>query len=418
MIEESVIKIVDDIMGSGKSTWAINHINQNPDKKFLCIVPLLSECERFKEKTDIDIIDPEKWGSKWKNFRWLVENDKNIVTTHSLIKMMDLDMLELLKSKNYVLMIDECLDVLDTYKISKDDLKIIFNEKLVSLDEDGFLVWNEERKPYKGVYGDIKRLCSFKSLMGFKKENSDELARIIMWNFPVDFFKCFDESYIFTYLWEGSIQKSYFDIHGIKYEKYMLDYDRQLIPHCKEIEYEKRKNIVDLINIYDGKFNKIGMKIGKSNPLSKSWYEDKRKKNRSIFLQLKNNTENYFRTVTKTKSIDNMYTVFKPYCKYVKGEGYTKGFVSCNARGTNEFKNKKSLAYLINFFMSPDIKQFVEHYHIEFDDNLFSLSALLQWIWRSQIRDGKSIDLYIPSERMRELLKIWINECKAMSEAA
>ena len=418
MIEESVIKIVDDIMGSGKSTWAINHINQNPDKKFLCIVPLLSECERFKEKTDIDIIDPEKWGSKWKNFRWLVENDKNIVTTHSLIKMMDLDMLELLKSKNYVLMIDECLDVLDTYKISKDDLKIIFNEKLVSLDEDGFLVWNEERKPYKGVYGDIKRLCSFKSLMGFKKENSDELARIIMWNFPVDFFKCFDESYIFTYLWEGSIQKSYFDIHGIKYEKYMLDYDRQLIPHCKEIEYDKRKNIVDLINIYDGKFNKIGMKIGKSNPLSKSWYEDKRKKNRSIFSQLKNNTENYFRTVTKTKSIDNMYTVFKPYCKYVKGEGYTKGFVSCNARGTNEFKNKKSLAYLINFFMSPDIKQFVEHYHIEFDDNLFSLSALLQWIWRSQIRDGKSIDLYIPSERMRELLKIWINECKTMSEAA
>lgn len=418
MIEESVIKIVDDIMGSGKSTWAINHINQNPEKKFLCIVPLLSECERFKEKTDIDIIDPEKWGSKWKNFRWLVKNDKNIVTTHSLIKMMDLDMLELLKSKNYVLMIDECLDVLDTYKISKDDLKIIFNEKLVSLDEDGFLVWNEERKPYKGVYGDIKRLCSFKSLMGFKKENSDELARIIMWNFPVDFFKCFDESYIFTYLWEGSIQKSYFDIHGIKYEKYMLDYDRQLIPHCKEIEYEKRKNIVDLINIYDGKFNKIGMKIGKSNPLSKSWYEDKRKKNRSIFSQLKNNTENYFRTVTKTKSIDNMYTVFKPYCKYVKGEGYTKGFVSCNARGTNEFKNKKSLAYLINFFMSPDIKQFVEHYHIEFDDNLFSLSALLQWIWRSQIRDGKSIDLYIPSERMRELLKIWINECKTMSEAA
>ena len=418
MIEESVIKIVDDIMGSGKSTWAINHINQNPDKKFLCIVPLLSECERFKEKTDIDIIDPERWGSKWKNFRWLVENDKNIVTTHSLIKMMDLDMLELLKSKNYVLMIDECLDVLDTYKISKDDLKIIFNEKLVSLDEDGFLVWNEERKPYKGVYGDIKRLCSFKSLMGFKKENSDELARIIMWNFPVDFFKCFDESYIFTYLWEGSIQKSYFDIHGIKYEKYMLDYDRQLIPHCKEIEYEKRRNVADLINIYDGKFNKIGMKIGKSNPLSKSWYEDKRKKNKSIFAQLKNNTENYFRTVTKTKSIDNMYTVFKPYCKYVKGKGFANGFVSCNARGTNEFKDKKSLAYLINFFMSPDIKQFVEHYHIEFDDNLFSLSALLQWIWRSQIRDGNPIDLYIPSERMRELLKIWINECKTMSEAA
>lgn len=115
--EERTITIVDDIMGSGKSTWAINYINDNPDRKFLCIVPLLSECERFKDGTDIDIVDPEKWGSKWKHFRWLVENEKNIVTTHSLIQKMDLDMLELLKSKDYVLMIDECLDVLDTYKI-------------------------------------------------------------------------------------------------------------------------------------------------------------------------------------------------------------------------------------------------------------------------------------------------------------
>lgn len=397
---------------------AINHINDNQNKKFLCIVPLLKECERYEEKTSIDIIDPEKWGSKWKHFRWLVENDKNIVTTHALIQKMDLDMLELLKSKDYTLMIDECLDVLSPYKISKDDIKIIFNEHLVSLDENGFLVWNEDKKPYKGVYGDIKRLCSFKSLMGFKKDNSDELARILMWNFPVDFFKCFEESYIFTYLWDGSIQKSYFDIHGIKYEKYMLDDNKELIPHSETLEYEKRRKIVDLINIYDGKFNNIGMKIGKSNPLSKSWYEDKRKKNLSIFNQLKKNTENYFRTITQTKSRYNMYTVFKPYCKYIKGEGFAKGFVSCNARGTNEFREKKSLAYLINFFMQPDIKQFIDHYHIEFDEDLFALSAFLQWIWRSQIRDGKPIDIYIPSERMRMLLKVWMNECKELKNVA
>ena len=123
------------------------------------------------------------------------------------------------------------------------------------------------------VMRDVKRMT---------KENSDELARIIMWNFPVDFFKCFDESYIFTYLWDGSIQKSYFDIHGIRYEKYMLDNDKQLVHYCKELEYEKRRKVVDLINIYDGKFNKIGTKIGKANPLSKSWYEDKRKKNHTI----------------------------------------------------------------------------------------------------------------------------------------
>lgn len=198
----------------------------------------------------------------------------------------------------------------------------------------------------------------------------------------------------------------------------MLDDNRQLIPHDKVLEYEKRRKVIDLINIYDGKFNNIGMKIGKSNPLSKSWYEDKRKKNLAIFEQLKKNTENYFRTVTETEAKYNMYTVFKPYAKYISGKGFSRGLVACNARGTNNYRERKSLAYLINFFMQPDIKQFIEHYHIEFDEDLFSLSALLQWIWRSQIRDGQPIDIYIPSERMRTLLKIWMDECKGIKTIA
>lgn len=35
--EERTITIVDDIMGSGKSIWAINYINDNPDRKFLAL---------------------------------------------------------------------------------------------------------------------------------------------------------------------------------------------------------------------------------------------------------------------------------------------------------------------------------------------------------------------------------------------
>lgn len=412
------VKIVDDIMGSGKSTWAIHYINRNPDKKFMCIVPLLDECERYKKETDINIIDPKTWGTKWKHFKYLVENDRNIVTTHSLIQKMDLDMLELLKSKNYVLMIDECLDVLDVYKISKDDAKIIFDENLVSLDDDGFLVWNEEKKPYKGVFNDIKRLCSFKSLMGFTKEGSDELAHILMWNFPVDFFRCFNESYIFTYLWDGSIQKSYFDIHGIQYKKYMLGCNKGLIEYDRGLEYQKRKQVAGLIDVYEGKYNSVGEKIGKANPLSKSWYADKKKKNVSIFKTIKNNTVEYFRRVTKTNSCDNMFTVFKDYKKYVQGRGYIKGFVPCNARGTNSFSSKKALAYLNNFFITPEIKKFVEYYHMEFDEDLFALSALLQWIWRSQIRNGKPIQIYIPSERMRKLLLSWIEEVQDKDNAA
>ena len=414
---ENRIKIVDDIMGSGKSTWAINYINQNPDKRFLCITPLLSECMRYEEQTDINISDPKSWGTKWNHFKHLVAQGKSIVTTHSLIQKMDLDVLELLKNQDYILMIDECLDVLSPYKISKDDIKIIFNERLVDIDDDGFLVWNEERKPYKGAFADIKRLCSLKSLMGFKNNDTNALAKILMWNFPVDFFKCFDESFIFTYLWEGSIQKAYFDIHGLQYQKFMLN-GSELVQHDLKLEYEKRRRVADLINIYEGKLNKIGTKIGKTNPLSKTWYENKLKKDRFILEVVRRNTENFFRTASRTVSSDNMYSVFKFCKKHIKGKGYSKGFISCNARGINQYRDKKALAYLLNYFMYPDTKQFVSHYKMNFSEDLYALSALLHWIWRSQIRDGKPIQIYVPSERMRLLLKNWLSECKQVDKAA
>ncbi|MBD5080242.1 MAG: hypothetical protein HDT44_00555 [Ruminococcaceae bacterium] len=413
LTQENKIKIVDDIMGSGKSRWAINYINSHPEKKFLCVVPFLPECERYKKETIIEMFDPKLWGTKKKSFINLIEKNDNIVTTHALIQKMDLTILELLRSRDYTLIIDECLEVLAPYKISNDDRKIIFREHLVSLDNDGFLIWNEEKNNYKGAFKEIKELCSFKSLMGFKNED-DNIAKILMWNFPVDFFKCFKDSYILTYLWNGSIQKSYFDIHSIQYEKYMLDKDgKEIIPHSRELELRKRKDRVKLLHIYEGKFNDIGNKVGKSNPLSKSWYERQIKaKNFSLLEQIKKNTENYFRTVTKSRSADNMYTVFKPFRKYIKGRLYSNCHVACNAKATNNYSQKKYLAYLINEFISPDIKHFVNHYQIEFDEDLFALSALLQWIWRSQIRNGEPIELYLPSERMRNLLLNWINEVR------
>ena len=35
---------------------------------------------------------------------------------------------------------------------------------------------------------------------------------------------------------------------------------------------------------------------------------------------------------------------------------------------------------------------------------------MIQWIWRSAIRDGGEVYLYIPSSRMRMLLINWIDE--------
>ena len=55
------IKIVDSIMGSGKTTWAIEYMNANPDNRFIFCTPYCEEvrrivenCPRFCEPEEIN----------------------------------------------------------------------------------------------------------------------------------------------------------------------------------------------------------------------------------------------------------------------------------------------------------------------------------------------------------------------------
>ena len=65
--------------------------------------------------------------------------------------------------------------------------------------------------------------------------------------------------------------------------------------------------------------------------------------------------------------------------------------------------------YAVNIFMNVNDKLFYKRYGIEVNEDGYALSTMLQWIWRSAIRDGKEINIYIPSKRMRTLLTDWIN---------
>ena len=60
-------------------------------------------------------------------------------------------------------------------------------------------------------------------------------------------------------------------------------------------------------------------------------------------------------------------------------------------------------------FLFPPIKRYFAENGIEADEGLFSLSEMVQWVWRSRIREGKPITLYVPSERMRGLFLDWLH---------
>jgi hypothetical protein len=161
----------------------------------------------------------------------------------------------------------------------------------------------------------------------------------------------------------------------------------------------------DKIDIHNGNLNSnIPQKL---TSLSATWFNTQH--NKKYIKQLRNNLYNYFTNMLKAKSETILWTAFKKSKVKLQGKGYTSQFLACNCRSTNSYDDRTNLAYCINVFFHPAIKQYFEQYNIEIDEELYAVSEMLQWIWRSAIRKGESINIYIPSARMRALLKGWLN---------
>lgn len=116
------------------------------------------------------------------------------------------------------------------------------------------------------------------------------------------------------------------------------------------------------------------------------------------------------RNLFGAKSNQCLWTTFKDTEEVLAGKGFKKAFLPCNARATNEYADRKYLAYLVNRFMDPNIKLYFTSHGVEVDEDAWALSEMIQWIWRSAIRKGEEIWIYMPSSRMRGLLQKWIAE--------
>ena len=87
--------------------------------------------------------------------------------------------------------------------------------------------------------------------------------------------------------------------------------------------------------------------------------------------------------------------------------GFKGAFVACNVRATNDYKDKVHLAYLRNIYSQPPVVQYFKAKGVTVNRDRYALSELLQWIFRSAIREQKDVKLYLPSKRMRKLLHEW-----------
>ncbi len=417
------ITVIDSIMGSGKTTYILNFINNNPMMKFICVVPYITEIERYKDAIQCDVYDPEivyrdGKANKQNGFQELIRQGRNIVTTHSLVSQINKESIDLLKSKNYILIHDECLDVVhpynDDYKFKKSDLKMLRDSGSVDVNDDGFLKWNlsdTQDDKYNGRFNDVKNLCNLNALMVPKKKDGSFSDQVLIWCMPKSFFDLFEHCYICTHLFEGSLRASDFKLHGIRYETKSL-LNGVLIPYDRESERLQRQENMKLMKVTThGKFSNDDVFSTSKNPFTETWYKNqlRTERGKQRLEQLKKNCYNFFTNIAECNSKESMWTCYKSFKNRIAPKSYGRNsFVECSCKGTNDYADRKAVAYLINFYPSGDIVNYFNSYGVEVNKELYALSAMLQWIWRSRIRNGKTIFVYIPSKRMRDLLADWV----------
>ena len=376
-----MIIIEDRIMGSGKTTRAIDWMNTN--NNYMFITPFLSEVDRVVDKVN-NVFEPNTKndnGSKLDSLLKLAKRGSNIVSTHSCFQSLTKKDFHIFK--DYTLILDEVVNPIEVLKISKDDIKMMLDTNKIQILEDKTVIFLE--KNYDGTFTYFRDLCRTSNVVYVNDS-------FLIWCFPVEIFTSFKNIKILTYLFEGSLLSAYFKYFNIEYT---VD---------SENDSDVRLKVKNLLNIYNGDCNLFGKTL---NSLSKRCFEK-----RLTGEQLKSirNTTNYmFTKVFKTKSDDNAYTTFLDYVDKVKGGGYSKGFIPVNARATNDFATKKSMAYLANRYIVPSVDNFFKEKDIDMNEDLWALGELLQWIWRGCIRNGEPMNLYIPNRRMRMLLIKWLN---------
>jgi hypothetical protein len=430
------IKVVDSRPGAGKTSMAIQYINKlPPDIKIIYITPFLKECERIKSscpEKDFYAPDARKGkGSKMINLVELIYKGKNVVSTHALFSNIDDTLIEAIKSQNYILFLDEVMSVVEKFDLYKDDcrkseetkeqltrsdIKVLLEKDIIRIaDDDGRVVWiNDESVLNK--YIQLKTLADRNLLYLVNGE-------LLLWTFPIEVFRegVFDEIYILTYQFDAQIQAYYYKYFELEYSRYIVQETAKRVYELFPFEdypnhdQEWIESIRDLINICDSdKLNKIGSSYFNArntlvdSALSKTWFDHADYHLKSALTQ---NCGNYFQNVTKSKAQQRMWTCFKYHRKDLQSNNLSKkNWIELNARATNDYADRNVLVYPINRYINPFYLHFFSKKGIAIDQDKYALSELIQWMFRSAIRNNKPIQIYIPSERMRKLLISWLNK--------
>src|SRR5690554_2552791 len=426
------IRVISSMPGSGKTSWVFGHMRSNQDERWIFVSPYLKECGgldtandeyhkgRIREELpEMDFQTPtpqHKGGSKSKAFKELLKQGHNISTTHQLWKMMDSECAEIIHKQQYKIVIDESLNLVETYEeFDQMDLRVALHGRMIIPDgDDPRLIWNDEAYPNytKGKFMEIKHLCEVGALYLYGQE-------VVIHQVPPQAILAAKEVIVLTYGFKHSIMGAWCEVCRIPYE---IDTTVKLYKSNEEI----RQELLERINLIDTPKSFIKMnEETKKSVLTKSWFEEvyKDEHKKEITSSLKY-------VVDKKFDKGNIFwTTFKDYKDDLKGKRYTRSktitldgrtwkrepFVAKNMRASNEYRDCTNCIYLVDVRVNPYLKGYLSRHGARmFNENVYSLLEMLQFIFRGAIRNkqddplGNHLNLFIGSPRMKRLLEVWL----------
>lgn len=404
-----MIKICDALCGSGKTSACIRMMNEQVDKRFIFVTQFLSEVSRIMTQCKSrGFVTPdggiEVGKTKMSDLRTLLQNGQNIATTHALFVACPDEIKFLITEKHYVLVLDETVDIMCVSDLKPCDVNMLSRANIVKKD-GGVVQWIDEMYEHEdtdgdGLFSEAVRLSKSKNLL-----SHDEV--MYYWSLPPELFACFDDVYVLTYLFHAQLLRCFFDMYELPYEYIgVKKTDTQQYLFCKPEDMNRRRDLRDKIHVLEHrKVNAVG---DDRNALSFSAYS-RRQLGCELTERMRKNLINVFRNIFHAPSNQIMWTAFKKDRASLSSKGYAGGFVPYNKRASNEYSDRHYLAYCVNNFLRPWESRYYKERGVEVDNDSYGLSFLIQWVFRSAIRNGEEIWVYIPSARMRSLFTQWLD---------
>lgn len=442
------IVVWDALMGSGKTNKIINYMVaasetnnlMNADNEhFMYCSPYLDEAHRIAATvSEGDAQTPQlnedgsyayldepqatlqfkhpnnknKDGSKLTGLMSLIDAKHNVVSTHTLLNSLDPNTLE--HCKDYTLIIDEALIAYEAdYTLPAPTVNRYLENDVLSLKDDGYTL-QFHREHFANLVGKPDDYDCTKDTEVEQFARDCDLGLIYKFNnklirkFDAAILGKFKKVIIMTYMYEGCMFDLLLKQSGIEVEVKYFGTKIEDIRHLITINKDKKMNKVGNYGITAN-----GAKNLKKHTLTSNHYKKDRTNNSKDSKILYNHLYNMWQQREKIAPERRLWTCFSDDKLTVsRGKGkvnrYGSKWIAFNTKATNSYAHADHLAYLVNVFIDSNFIKASSADGSKLNQDHYALSTLLQWLFRSAIRNKKPIDLYIPSERMRNLLEEWL----------